>query len=136
MPRLLTILLLLIAVSCREDAVDVTVPVGAPQLSPEEAQVIANCEAVRDAAEAFAAENGGRYPNSVDLDQSLAGNTLLDLLPGSTHLVNPFTGDATEPVDGTDSGRRGETSYAPLSSGTGYVVTGYGNTFRIYHFQK
>ena len=122
---ILLILPLLFAAGCGNDRspVDVTEP-----LSPEEAQVVANCLTVRQAAEDFAAENGRVYPANVTADTSLAGNTLEDLLPGGTALENPFTKIPTEPVNAR-AAVPGETGYQPTAPGgvfTGYVITGYG----------
>jgi hypothetical protein len=66
--------------------------------SPEH-QVRHNTQAVQDAAQAFAAENDGLYPENTNQDQSLAGHTLIDLLPERIPLVNPYTGCRDQPVD-------------------------------------
>jgi hypothetical protein len=40
-----------------------------PRISPLDEQVISNCYAVQTAAEAYAAANGGRYPDYVQFHQ-------------------------------------------------------------------
>ncbi len=91
--------------------------------------VIENCFAVRDAAEAFAAENNGVYPANL-ADNSAAGQTVIDLLPGGNFLQNPFTRCETEPVDG-GAANCGETGYVavdPNGDGIwdGYLIDGVG----------
>ena len=119
------ILLLLFAPGCGDERspVDVTEP-----LSPEEAQVIANCLAVQQAVEAFAAQDGGVYPSNVGVDVTPSGQTVVDLLPGGLNLENPFTTAFNQPVDGV-AGLIGETGYAPDNQGpltVGYQITGFG----------
>ncbi len=123
---ILLILPLLLAAGCGDDRspVDVTEP-----LSPEEAQVVANCLTVQQAVEAFAAGNNGDYPMDVYIDSNLAGENVIRLLPGSTSLQNPFTQAYTEPVNGGIAINPGETAYTPVGSGpinTGYFITGFG----------
>ncbi len=57
---------------------------------------MADCYFVRDALEAFAAENGGEYPAGIH-DQSAAGNQFIEFLGGSL-LINHRTKRRTEPV--------------------------------------
>jgi hypothetical protein len=97
--------------------------------------VIADCYVVRDALEAFAAENGGVYPvGPVDA-----------LLPGGQPLVNHYTGIRTGPVlyDSQWPGEIGVilySEYAGLGASpppTGYRVVGrgrYGELIRIENF--
>ncbi len=99
--------------------------------------VLANCYAVRTAAEAFAAENNGEYPYGTSARTPL-GNNLYDLLPGGVPLENPFTRIRTEPTDGTAS-QSGETAYTPVVDNrvnAGYSITGYGATSIIVWIPK
>ena len=63
---------------------------------------------VAAAAHEYAADNGGLYPTGVRQPNAL-GHTLIDYLPGGRLLINPFTGNRTEPRDGpaTHSGAVG-----------------------------
>ncbi len=124
---LLFILLpLLVISSCLEDKSPV---IPATPLSPEEAQVIANCYLVQQAVEAFAAENGGVYPDNVDVDATPSGQSVIDLLPGGLELENPFTNAFTEPVNSAAL-MPGATGYVPDRQGgtvnDSYQITGYG----------
>ncbi|UCF04736.1 MAG: hypothetical protein JSV33_12545 [bacterium] len=99
-----------------------------------EDSVRANCLRVQAAADAFAAQNNDIYPQDVDVDMTPAGDTVIDLLPGGSYLVNPFTGMVTEPVNHQAS-YPGQTGYVPII-GThpvhgpgvcvGYTITGVG----------
>jgi hypothetical protein len=98
-------------------------------LLTKERQVIENCLLVRDAAEAFAADNNGVYSNGL-ADYTPAGMTVIDYLPVGRLLVNPFTGYPTEPVVGVPAAR-GSTGYLALDidgDGTmdGYKIDGLG----------
>ncbi len=118
-------------------------PAGGSQIGPEAAegddaggipasrklQVLLNCGLVRAAAEAFAADNNGLYPADASGSVSLLGKTLIDYLPGGERLLNPYHGQATEPVDGV-AANQGETGYfACYCPGTpkGYCITGVAN---------
>ncbi len=92
-------------------------------------RVIANGLIVWDAAQRWAELEGVVFPDDVDVDMTPEGYTLINLLPGGKRLLNPFTGCATEPVDGAAC-NPGETGYSPTVVGgftTGYVITGVGN---------
>ena len=93
-----------------------------------------NCLVVQVAAEAFAAQNNGEYPTNVHSDRNLAGNRLVDLLPGGMCLKNPFTGAYTEPTD-CHAAVEGSTGYvccAPTpDSICGYKITGCGKNADI-----
>ncbi len=122
----LSILLpLLVISSCLEDKSPI---IPSAPLTPEEAQVIANCYVVQQAAEDFAAANGGVYASNVSLDTNLNGDTIINLLPGGTRLENPFTGSLSEPGEGP-AARRGETGYLPaIEQGVNvnYTISGKG----------
>ncbi len=119
-PLISVILLLLLAAGCGEDRT----PVGVePSL---EDLVRANCYTVQQAAEAFAAQNGGLYPRNVAFDTTLAGDTLKDLLPKGVLLENPFTQVRSEPFNGL-SLSPGETGYEWSGVPSyGYIITGFG----------
>ena len=80
--------------------------------SEKEAIVSENCETLVEALDAFAAENGGFYPEDAWMDTTDAGRALIDFLPGRRPLLNPFTGEETEPVLGT-ADAPGEIGYIP-----------------------
>ncbi len=101
--------------------------------------VLKNCLLVQEAAEAFAAENNGIYPYNLS-STSLAGNTLVDLLPQGTLLVNPVTGQASEPNPAYWGGAGyGTTSFEALRDydenwnlhTVGYRVTGWFEQTRV-----
>ena len=99
-----------------------------PPLTKDEL-VIANCEIVRDALEAYASENDGEYPVT-DSDRNLADKGLRDYLPGGQQLANPYTGTATEPTYGALGVQAGSTGYIARSDSqdrlTGYRINGIG----------
>jgi hypothetical protein len=94
--------------------------------------VAANCEVVAGALEAYAAENNGDYPRSLD-QESLSGNTVFDLLPGGQMPVDPYSG---QPGDLEECGNPtpGNILYYPVvtnpwgasSPVANFRVTGYG----------
>jgi prepilin-type N-terminal cleavage/methylation domain-containing protein len=86
----------------------------------KEARVKSVAHTSQLAAEDAAVRNEGIYPADVAAFD--------DFLPGGALLENPFTGDATEPVDGT-AGSPGEVGYEPVDENgvnVGYTITGYG----------
>jgi hypothetical protein len=94
----------------------------------KEAVVRGNCDVLREAVEAFAAETEGYYPRNLLTDTSGVGKRLIEYLPGEHLMYNPFTGKLTEPVMGT-ADSPGETGYA-LFEGCldwGYYITGFGS---------
>ena len=118
--------LLAIAGGCGNDRSPVDVQPSLDDL------VIANCYAVQQAAEDFAAGNNGVYPVNVDKDKNLDGNTLVDLLPGGLYLTNPFTNIRSEPFSGAAM-VSGQTGYVAAidSVAVGYTITGFGANFFI-----
>jgi hypothetical protein len=98
----------------------------------KENMVRANCYQVRQAVELFAVLNAGIYPASL-ANVTPYGDTVIDLLPDGTRLVNPFTGLATEPVDGA-AATLGQTGYVPVQQGgipVGYTITGVGSSVGV-----
>ena len=100
------------------------------ETSAEEAIVLANSRQLQQAVEMWVALNNGVYPSDVDLDRTPNpnGKTVIELLPNGVRLVNPFTGQATEPVTGT-AVTPGQIGYVPhIESGNtvGYTITGFG----------
>ena len=121
---LLIMLSFLLTAGCKKEA-ELPTPVE-PSL---EDLVIQNCYIVRDAAEAFAVQNG-RYPSLVD--------EFASLLPNGEMLENPFQGYRTEPIDGPAS-FPGETGYQVARDGsgnTGYGISGYGESDIIITLSK
>jgi hypothetical protein len=111
---------------------------GAPEPDPRIQQVVDNSRVLRDAVEAFAAQNDGWYPANL-VDVNLAGNTVVDLLPGGQMLENPFTGERTSPIEGVAQ-QPGEVGFMCLWAARvyfhswdgcnidGYWITGSGQT--------
>lgn len=121
----------LVVSSCDND--DVAGPIDSPALTTEE-QIIADCYTLRDALEAFAAENGGVYPYNFT-DQSDAGNQFITFLPGGTRFTNRYTGLVTTPtfVDPQWPGEIGLHRF-PTWNATGYRIIGrgrYGELIRL-----
>jgi hypothetical protein len=128
MRNVLKLLLLAVLASsgCGREELVVDGPEPLPE-PPDASIVVANCAALQEAVERFAAENEGVYPNDVDADTSSAGNTVLDLLPAEG-FENPFTKDREAPVNGA-ADSPGRVGYVPVAEGewrVGYVVTGFG----------
>ena len=79
---------------------------GLSQADLEKEQIVLeNAALVRAAADAFAAETGGRYPADVDSDTTPSGKTLIDLLPDGALLLNPFERQRLEPRNGLAQSR-------------------------------
>jgi type IV pilus assembly protein PilA len=102
------------------------------QARAKEASVKSNCHTVQLAAEDFSVRNDGVYAADLsDQTVSAPNETIIDMLPAGTNLLNPFTRGATEPIDGA-AGNPGVTGYEPVvdASGTnvGYTITGFGKT--------
>ena len=98
------------------------------QARAKEASVKSNCHTLQLACEEWSIMSGGIYPLDVDTDLTPAGDRLMDLLPGSILMANPFTKANTEPVNGA-SANPGEIGYVPLVAngvGSGYTITGSG----------
>jgi hypothetical protein len=94
--------------------------------SREETVVRLNCLIVRAAVEAFAALNGGEYPEDTDTDRTPCGSTVLDLLPRGHLCRNPYTGAETTPVNHSpvDPGEIGYTAIQDIYYYNGYQVRG------------
>jgi len=97
----------------------------------KEAGVKSNSHSVQVAAEDFATQNDGVYAADLSTATVVSGETIVDLLPHNSSLRNPFTGVATEPIDGAAS-TSGQTGYEPVVDGSGlnvgYIITGYGRS--------
>ena len=99
------------------------------QTRAKEATVKSSCHTVQLACEDFSVMSGGLYPNDVDTDTTPGGDTLIDMLPNGQLMSNPFTRNATEPVNGTAS-TSGQVGYLPLLVNgirIGYTITGFGS---------
>ncbi|MCX5752575.1 MAG: hypothetical protein NTW97_02880 [Candidatus Krumholzibacteria bacterium] len=94
--------------------------------------VRSSCQKVREAADAFAAENGGEYPLDLLSDTTGTGRRFIDFLPGGRLLANPFTGENTEPTLGT-ADSPGEIAYRVrgFCQSWGYWITGFGGDSTI-----
>jgi prepilin-type N-terminal cleavage/methylation domain-containing protein len=102
------------------------------QANAKEAVVKSNCHTVVIAAEDFSVRNDGFYPAST-VDVLPTGETLIDLLINGNQLRNPFTGGATEPVDGA-AATAGQTGYQlVLVNGinSGYIIDGFGRNATV-----
>jgi prepilin-type N-terminal cleavage/methylation domain-containing protein len=99
----------------------------------KEASVKENSHTVQLAVEDFSVQSGGIYPADIN-DTTPNGDTIIDMLPLSTSLANPFTRALTEPIDGA-AGAPGETGYEPVVDGSGvtsgYVITGFGRSATV-----
>jgi len=91
------------------------------------ANVKQNCHTVQIVAEDYSVVNEGTYAGST-ADINTAGDSIVDLLPQSQLLVNPWTGANSEPIDGV-AATPGQTGYRPINqngNNVGYVIEGYG----------
>jgi prepilin-type N-terminal cleavage/methylation domain-containing protein len=97
----------------------------------KEASVKENGHTVQLAAEDWSVQCGGLYPSDVTAVNPTTGLTIIDMLPASSNLTNPFTHALSEPVDGA-AATAGQTGYEPVLDGAGtvegYVITGFGRT--------
>ncbi len=92
-----------------------------------EARVKSNCHTLQILTENFAAQNNGVYPSKL-ADTLPDSRSLIDFLPGSQLLVNPWNNQRTEPRDGA-AAQPGQVGFLPhLSAGVpdGYAIQGYG----------
>ena len=88
----------------------------------KEASTKSNCHTVQLAAEDSSVQNDGVYPANVAAFQGG--------LPGGGLLENPFTKNATEPVDQA-AASPGQTGYVVTqqnNANVGYTITGFGKT--------
>jgi prepilin-type N-terminal cleavage/methylation domain-containing protein len=97
----------------------------------KEASVKENSHTVQLAAEDWSVQSGGIYPADVTDVNPTTGLTIIDMLPLSTNLTNPFTQAQSEPVDGA-AASAGQTGYEPALDGAGtvegYIITGFGHS--------
>jgi len=93
---------------------------------------MANVYLVRDAAEAYAAANGGDYAAALG-DPLSDGRTLIDFLPGGKLLHNPYIGVRDSPM-GFSAGHQGQIGYEPFISDPpyGYYITAIGAEIGIH----
>lgn len=103
------------------------------QSRAKEASTKSNCHTVQLAAEDFAVQNNGVYA-ALTTTALPTGDTIITMLPGGVMLENPFTKNATEPIDGV-AGLPGQTAYAVIQDATGtnvgYNITGFGKTAMV-----
>ena len=120
--------------SCDNDASQTVNP---PAPTTDEL-IIADCYVVRDAMEAFAAENNGLYPQGLN-DQSDTGHAFLSFLPNDARIVNRFTDLATLPVYiGYPQwpGEIGIMLFPEWSNPVGYRVVGRGRDGELIRLEK
>jgi prepilin-type N-terminal cleavage/methylation domain-containing protein len=100
----------------------------------KEASVKENCHTVQVATEDFSVQSTGAYPTDLSDTTPISGQTIIDMLPHSTRVANPFTHALTEPVDGAAI-NPGETGYEPVLDGAGtvigYIISGYGRASTV-----
>lgn len=100
----------------------------------KESAVRSNCHTAQLAVEDWAVRNEGVYSATIDGDAMPQGDTVVDILPGSVLLMNPFNSAALEPVNGV-AAASGQTGYVPVPDGIGintsYSITGFGQTAQI-----
>lgn len=108
------------------------------KVNAQEAGVKSNSHAVQVAAEDWAVQNVGFYAADVS-DVLPSGESIIDLLPWSQPLPNPFTNANTEPVDGA-AATPGQTGYEPVVDGNGahigYIITGFGKSAQLCRFSN
>ena len=115
-------------VGCKDsggDPVAVTPPSDEAPITKDDS-VTANAHMLRDALEEFALVNGGVYP--IDNQSQLPdGRTIIDFLPGSERLLNPFTYLRDSPVRGlaTHQGKVGHSIYINVPP-YGYTINAIG----------
>ena len=95
--------------------------------------IAANAEWVKRAALMFADSNNGECAKDIGTDTTIYGLTLLDFLPRRELLINPYTGERTEPRDGLTGipgaiGYQRNTAYSAPST---FVVSGWSETERV-----
>jgi len=90
-----------------------------------ERAVVANCHVVEQAADSFAADNGGVYP-AARYEISRAGLSFQEYLPGGELLENPYTSLRTEPQWGEVARTAGEVGYVPFDDDRDGQTDGYG----------
>jgi prepilin-type N-terminal cleavage/methylation domain-containing protein len=99
------------------------------QSRAKEASVKSNCHTVQLASEDFAVQNNGVYAADLSDQTTTSNQTIVDMLPNSALLQNPFTRLADQPVDATAT-QPGETGYMVIDDGSGthvgYTITGFG----------
>jgi len=97
--------------------------------TPEEAALRVNCFLVKQAVQDFAAQNGGIYPEFVNVDRTPGGDTVVDLMPRGHLLQNPYSG-ALEPPANHSAAFAGQVGYARIRAQypraiDGYVITAH-----------
>jgi prepilin-type N-terminal cleavage/methylation domain-containing protein len=107
----------------------------AMQARAKEASTKSNCHTVQLAAEDFAVQNDGVYASDTNADAVPSGDTIIDMLPNSVQLMNPFDRTISVPLASGAAAAPGETGYVPIVDATGanvgYTITGFGKTAMV-----
>src|SRR5678815_478633 len=82
---------------------------------------VANAFLVMDAAMRFAETNDGVFSTDTCGDENNDGKCLIQLLPNSQLLINPFEGSHSEPQDGLSLAFHGMIGYLGTDSGSGDI---------------
>lgn len=108
-----------------------------PHLVDPEITTLKNALVLRGAVERWAQENGGSYPAKLHSTNAL-GHTVFDLLPGGVRLRNAYSGNSSEPRDGTPSasGQLGYHGIAGIPPYTLYRVEAFGDLGIIWSYDS
>ncbi len=99
----------------------------------EEAVVISNCRTLEKALERFTWKNRGLSPSNILTERDSAGKTVLEYLRSSQGLINPYTGERSEPAVNA-SGSPGQISYEAVEYfgiKIGYRIRGFGEDGQV-----
>ncbi len=101
--------------------------------SMQEAIVISNCRTLEKALERFTWKNAGLSPSNIGTDRDSTGKTVLEYLRESRKLLNPYTGERSEPAVNA-SGHPGEIRYEAVEYfglKMGYRIRGFGEDGQV-----
>jgi len=123
------IVILILSQGCGEDAAPLVSPPPEGPLTKADS-VVLNAQILRDALEEWAEANYGFYPLRAEDELYDGGMQFLEFLPDTQLLLNPFSGERTEPTFMRMPGP-GEMGYRPLfhlvtvGSYTSWIPIGY-----------
>ena len=98
-----------------------------------EAVVISNCRTLEKALERFTWKNRGLSPSNIITERDSAGKTVLEYLHDSQGLINPYTGERSEPAVNA-AGLPGQISYEAIEyfgRKMGYRIRGFGEDGQV-----